>query len=157
MALMKCPECGGQVSDQARNCPHCGFPIAEGATGIATTAPAATSAMNAPAATKPTLKLAPRALWQRVSWSFVLFWGGMIVGVMGSDVIGNMQAGGVTSDHRTLFGKIGWVMIFAGIGLFLYNEIRDYRRKQAEELEAEQQAIAAEQAANQQSNSPPTS
>ena len=27
MALIQCPECGGQVSDRAFSCPHCGFPI----------------------------------------------------------------------------------------------------------------------------------
>lgn len=27
MALMVCPECGKQVSDQAESCPHCGYPI----------------------------------------------------------------------------------------------------------------------------------
>jgi len=27
MALMVCPECGKQVSDQAEACPHCGYPI----------------------------------------------------------------------------------------------------------------------------------
>ncbi len=28
MALTKCPECRGQVSDQASACPHCGYPLA---------------------------------------------------------------------------------------------------------------------------------
>ena len=27
MALIKCPECEGQVSDKAYACPHCGYPI----------------------------------------------------------------------------------------------------------------------------------
>lgn len=27
MALIKCPECGGTVSDKALSCPHCGFPV----------------------------------------------------------------------------------------------------------------------------------
>ena len=27
MALIKCPECEGKVSDQAMACPHCGCPI----------------------------------------------------------------------------------------------------------------------------------
>lgn len=27
MALLKCPECGGMVSDKAKCCPHCGYPI----------------------------------------------------------------------------------------------------------------------------------
>lgn len=27
MSLMKCPECGKEISDLAKNCPNCGFPI----------------------------------------------------------------------------------------------------------------------------------
>lgn len=27
MALIACPDCGGQVSDQALACPHCGRPL----------------------------------------------------------------------------------------------------------------------------------
>lgn len=27
MALIKCPECGKEISDCAQNCPHCGYPI----------------------------------------------------------------------------------------------------------------------------------
>lgn len=27
MALIKCPECGGQVSDSAASCPHCGYSL----------------------------------------------------------------------------------------------------------------------------------
>lgn len=29
MALIKCPECEKQISDQATNCPNCGYPIAK--------------------------------------------------------------------------------------------------------------------------------
>lgn len=29
MALIKCPECGGQVSDKAQACIHCGYPLQE--------------------------------------------------------------------------------------------------------------------------------
>lgn len=29
MALINCPECGKQVSDKAKNCIHCGYPISE--------------------------------------------------------------------------------------------------------------------------------
>lgn len=29
MALIKCPECGAQISDRARKCPSCGCPIEE--------------------------------------------------------------------------------------------------------------------------------
>ncbi len=27
MALSNCPECNGNVSDAARTCPHCGYPL----------------------------------------------------------------------------------------------------------------------------------
>ncbi len=27
MALINCPECGREISDQAESCPHCGYPI----------------------------------------------------------------------------------------------------------------------------------
>ena len=27
MALIKCPECGKEISDKASNCPNCGCPI----------------------------------------------------------------------------------------------------------------------------------
>ena len=27
MALLNCPECKDRVSDQAKSCPHCGFPF----------------------------------------------------------------------------------------------------------------------------------
>lgn len=29
MALIKCPECGNKVSDQAANCPKCGYELRE--------------------------------------------------------------------------------------------------------------------------------
>ena len=29
MALIKCPECKGQVSDTAESCPHCGYIISK--------------------------------------------------------------------------------------------------------------------------------
>lgn len=36
MALIKCPDCKRDVSDQAPACPNCGRPIASGAPGSAT-------------------------------------------------------------------------------------------------------------------------
>jgi hypothetical protein len=29
MALIKCPECGKEISDKAPNCPNCGFPVSD--------------------------------------------------------------------------------------------------------------------------------
>lgn len=34
MALIKCPECGTQISDRANSCPHCGCPLGPGANGV---------------------------------------------------------------------------------------------------------------------------
>lgn len=34
MALIKCPECGKQISDKAASCPNCGCPIANAPTSI---------------------------------------------------------------------------------------------------------------------------
>ena len=28
MALIRCPECGKEISDKAEACPNCGYPIA---------------------------------------------------------------------------------------------------------------------------------
>lgn len=36
MALTKCPECSGQVSDKAYACPHCGYPLQENIAPIRT-------------------------------------------------------------------------------------------------------------------------
>lgn len=30
MALIKCPECRKEISDKARECPHCGYPLGAG-------------------------------------------------------------------------------------------------------------------------------
>ena len=32
MAMIKCPECEGNISDRAMTCPHCGFPLKESET-----------------------------------------------------------------------------------------------------------------------------
>lgn len=39
MALIKCIECGQMVSDRAKACPHCGYPLASSNGGIETTTP----------------------------------------------------------------------------------------------------------------------
>lgn len=51
MALVPCPECDAKVSDYAVSCPHCGFPLTQGAAarGIPTADPALTSPAPTPA------------------------------------------------------------------------------------------------------------
>ncbi len=51
MALLACPDCNSEVSDQAPACPKCGRPIA----GVAPTPPAA-AAQTSPAANAPTTR-----------------------------------------------------------------------------------------------------
>lgn len=34
MALIKCPECGKEVSSVAKNCPFCGFPVSKAQSNI---------------------------------------------------------------------------------------------------------------------------
>ena len=29
MAIIRCPECGGKLSDRAKVCVHCGYPLSE--------------------------------------------------------------------------------------------------------------------------------
>lgn len=33
MSLLSCPECGGLLSTEARDCPHCGYPLRKGGIG----------------------------------------------------------------------------------------------------------------------------
>ena len=34
MALIKCPECGREISDKAKACPHCGCPIESSSSAV---------------------------------------------------------------------------------------------------------------------------
>ncbi len=53
MALIKCPECGKQVSDKAEACPNCGYPVASGHSEWAWGAAPAWEADDEPALGKP--------------------------------------------------------------------------------------------------------
>jgi membrane protein YdbS with pleckstrin-like domain len=65
MALVKCPECGNQVSTAARACPACGFPVAEKMVAAESSAPA-----EAPGA----LLAEVRPSWWRFFWYLVFCW-----------------------------------------------------------------------------------
>lgn len=58
MALIKCPECGNEISSIAVSCPKCGYPInGNAANGSASKTSAVPSASNAMAANEPFPKL----------------------------------------------------------------------------------------------------
>ena len=61
MALIKCPECGQQVSTSAKSCPACGFPVAE----------KASPREPAPAGE---LLAEVRPSWWRYFWLLLFFW-----------------------------------------------------------------------------------
>lgn len=55
MALLKCPECGRDVSCQAATCPHCGFPLPIAVTAQAPAPPILVGAQSALSSTPPFL------------------------------------------------------------------------------------------------------
>jgi uncharacterized membrane protein YdbT with pleckstrin-like domain len=61
MALIKCPECGQQVSTSARACPACGFPVAEKA-----------SPQEPPPSGELLIEVRPS--WWRYFWLLLFFW-----------------------------------------------------------------------------------
>lgn len=67
MALINCPDCGQSVSDLARACPHCGYPVAEKREGIV---PAASPA--SPGNSKPLAEIRPS--WWGYFWHLFFFW-----------------------------------------------------------------------------------
>jgi hypothetical protein len=70
MALINCPECGKQVSTEARTCPACGYPIAEKLAQTPATTPASTSQ---PAANNEVLAEI-RPSWWGFFWHLFFFW-----------------------------------------------------------------------------------
>ncbi len=63
MALISCPECGGQVSTEAKACPACGYPVAE---RVGTPAPAPANASA--------LLLEARPSWWNFGWHLLFGW-----------------------------------------------------------------------------------
>jgi hypothetical protein len=133
MALIDCPECGGQVSDRAPTCPHCGVPIAAAAGTTATASavadttpdqPAAAESPSASAAFKESFSpqvqevqpFRPRIAGRAIPIAGLLFWGGMAFG-MAQHYIFRTPEGG-DSPWRTA----AFVMIFAGVLWFAVTE-----------------------------------
>lgn len=72
MALIACPECGKEISTEARACPACGYPLAERG-DPATPSPAAqTIAMDAVDTQAVLLEVRPS--WWNFGWHFLFCW-----------------------------------------------------------------------------------
>ena len=74
MALITCPECGKDVSTEAKACPACGFPVAERSVPVerTTTAAGRTSALDAVDAQAVLLEVRPS--WWNFCWHLLFFW-----------------------------------------------------------------------------------
>ncbi|MFP4062064.1 MAG: zinc ribbon domain-containing protein [Halochromatium sp.] len=133
MALIDCPECGGQVSDRAPTCPHCGVPIASSAearggaqpeqpsqAAIASASAAAPAAANALDAS-PYDSVEPfriRLAGRPLPIAGLLFWGGMVVGIMLKYLVPPSEPEGETEFWRYL----PWLMIWLGVLWFAVTE-----------------------------------
>jgi len=72
MALIACPECSRSISTEARVCPGCGFPIAEGRVSPAVAAVTQANALEA--VDKQTVLLEVRPSWWNFFWHLFFFW-----------------------------------------------------------------------------------
>lgn len=159
MALIQCPECEGKVSDQAPVCPHCGFPL------IQTSTTPNTTPTDQPANRTP--QLSPHAYpgkpyhWSdRVPVALLLFWGGLLVGIIGGggDIVDSLGGTGVQAAERTPIGWLAWAMVVAGAIWFVAKNVLaflHYRRWKIDRLHQEllEEAEQAEQAAKADSPS----
>jgi hypothetical protein len=127
MALIDCPECGAKVSDKAPTCPHCGVVIA----GTSDARPAETktqaSALVAESASaQPDYDPNPpplatersaepfRIAGRRVPIAALLFWGGMVIGVILSMTVPNYR--------EMSLRYLPYLMIFTGMLWFSVTE-----------------------------------
>jgi hypothetical protein len=117
MALINCPECGAQVSDAAPACPKCGYPIATAAASAGTSATAPAAQTKAEPEPLPTERSAePFTIkGRRIPIAAVLFWGGLVVGMILSAFKGE--------DGQTPLRYIPYTMIFGGMLWFSVTEM----------------------------------
>jgi membrane protein YdbS with pleckstrin-like domain/ribosomal protein L37E len=71
MALIACPECGRQVSTEARTCPGCGYPLAERNRASAT---ASETRANATEVDPQEVLRDVRPSWWNFGWHLLFFW-----------------------------------------------------------------------------------
>lgn len=136
MALIDCPECGGQVSDRAPTCPHCGVPVANAAGSAASSqsasagpdaadptqafSPATAPAVAAGSAAPTTETIEPfrfRLAGRPIPVAGLLFWGGMVVGV-----ILKFAFPPAADAEPELWRRVPWAMIWVGVLWFAVTE-----------------------------------
>ena len=107
MALIKCSECGRQVSDKAESCPQCGAPIA--------------SALETEAAgiKLRTIQQTSKRLKAHILISAVLFWGGLVWMIV---VMRSASSGGVPPSPVVTMLAI--LMMVAGLVWYAVTKLR---------------------------------
>jgi hypothetical protein len=95
MALVKCKECGTEVSDKATACPKCACPIS------------AMSAEKKPA----TIELTSKKLKKQKIYSVVLFLLGIIIAIW-------------DRNKRPFLYISGFIMIFSGVIWYVITRVR---------------------------------
>src|SRR5436190_1363017 len=74
MPLVACPECGRSISTEAKACPGCGFPIAEGHGPPALPAAPAQTVEAVETVERQTVLLEVRSSWWNFFWHLFFFW-----------------------------------------------------------------------------------
>ena len=74
MALITCPECGKDVSTEAKACPACGFPVAERNVSLAAPATPAAQAAALDAVDAQAVLLEVRPSWWNFGWHLLFCW-----------------------------------------------------------------------------------
>ena len=107
MALIKCSECGRQVSDKAESCPQCGAPIA--------------SALETEAAgiKLRTIQQTSKRLKTHILISAVLFWGGLVWMIV---AMRSASSGGVPPSP--VVTVVASLMMFTGLAWYAITKLR---------------------------------
>lgn len=107
MALIKCSECGREVSDKAESCPQCGAPIA--------------SALEAEAAGAKlrTIQQTSKKLKTHIVIAAILFWGGLIWILLG---MRSATSAGVPPSR--VISVVASLMMLAGLVWYLVTKLR---------------------------------
>jgi len=72
MALIACPECGREISTEARTCPGCGYPLAERNRATASAPETRATALAAVDTQEVLLEVHPS--WWNFGWHLIFFW-----------------------------------------------------------------------------------
>ena len=74
MALIACPECGKEVSTEAKACPACGYPLADTHSATTLAPQAQANAIGIESVDAQSVLLEVRPSWWNFGWHLLFFW-----------------------------------------------------------------------------------